>query len=54
MRQIDGDSQNVATSPVEKTAEQATSYAVTQAINGGGIQRDDRLRETRAAKEILL
>ena len=54
LRQIDRDSPSVATSPAERAAEQVTSFSVTQAINGGGIQRDDRLRETRAAKEILL
>lgn len=54
LRQIDRDSPSVASTAAERAAEQAISYNVTQAINGGGIQRDDRLRETRAAKEVLL
>lgn len=54
LREIDGDSRKLAASEAERASEQAISYAVTQAINGGGIQRDDRLRETRAAKVVLL
>ena len=54
LREVDRDSQNFSSTPAERAAEQTISYSVTQAINGGGIQRDDRLRETRVAKGILL
>ena len=54
LRQIDRDSRTIAVTATQKSAEQAISYAVTQAINGGSIQQDDRLRQTRAAKDVLL
>ncbi|QCO67887.2 hydroxyethylthiazole kinase [Luteimonas yindakuii] len=54
LREVDLDSNDVASTPAERATERNISYAVTRAINGGGIQRDDRLRETRSAKEILL
>jgi len=54
IREMDRDGRSIASEPAERATERAISYAVTRAINGGEIQRDDRLRETRAAKEILL
>jgi predicted chitinase len=54
LREIDADNPNIAVTVSEKAAEAAVSLAVTQAINGGDIQHADRLRETRAAKKILL
>jgi predicted chitinase/murein DD-endopeptidase MepM/ murein hydrolase activator NlpD len=54
LHQIDRDSKSLAVTVAEKEAEKNISYDVTRAINGGGIQRDDRLRETRTAKGVLL
>ncbi|QGH67364.1 peptidoglycan DD-metalloendopeptidase family protein [Xanthomonas oryzae pv. oryzicola] len=54
LRRIDEDGSNVASSDVEKAAEERISRAVTRAINGGEIQWKERLLNTRAAKDILL
>ncbi|PJJ96075.1 hypothetical protein CO611_09130 [Lysobacteraceae bacterium NML03-0222] len=54
IREIDSDLNRVASSTTERSTEQALSYRVTYAINGGYIQKDDRLRATREAKAMLL
>jgi predicted chitinase len=54
LRQIDRDNHNLAISPEAIASERNISYSVTLAINGGSIQREDRLRETRVAKSVLL
>ena len=52
--QIDQDRPSVAVHPAEIEFEKIISWAVTRAINGGGIDKEKRLMETRAAKNILL
>lgn len=54
LKEIDRDSFNIATTPQEQNIEALTSQEVTKAINGGELDKDRRLKETRAAKEILL
>ena len=54
LMQIDQDSFSIATDPAHQEIEKILSWAVTRAINGGGIDKDKRLLETRAAKIILL
>lgn len=54
MRLIDDDNPLSAPTHADLVAERALSFSVTEAINGGRIQADDRLRETRNAKSILL
>jgi predicted chitinase len=54
LAQIDKDSQDIAESLHDRKIEEKIITDVTKAINGGTIQNLDRLRETRAAKNILL
>ena len=54
LRQIDQDRPSVTTHPAEIEFEKILSWAVTRAINGGEIDKEKRLLETRAAKNILL
>lgn len=54
IRKIDQDSCEISRNPVETEAEKIVSWEVTKAINGGEIDKDRRLIQTRAAKTILL
>jgi len=54
LRTMDSDMHHVAVSPSDQAQEAATSKAVTRAINGGEINWDGRLKNTRTAKRILL
>lgn len=54
LRAMDGDMDYLAASISELAQETTASKAVTLAINGGEIAWDRRLKNTRAAKEIIL
>ena len=54
LRTMDSDMPHVAVSLSDQAQEAATSKAVTRAINGGEIDWDGRLKNTRVAKQILL
>lgn len=54
LAKIDQDHFGVAKNPADIEAEKILSWEVTRAINGGGIDKEKRLFETIAAKNILL
>ena len=54
IKKIDQDSCEISHSPNEIEAEKNISWEVTRAINGGEIDKDRRLIQTRFAKTVLL
>jgi len=54
IREIDRDSREIAVTQAEQNAERVISRAVTHAINGGDLGANERLHETRSAKEVVL